>query len=166
MELDSLVAPADRVGLGMEVRLDGGARHLYLASRNLFGWLNLSDLELRVPSSIPPLPEDLAGQANAFQRIRSQVMAARLSMAQADIDTYVSGCGAALAALGVDELVLSCSDSYIGLSARVRESALVADLSARIYLSSHEDQLRVSCGHPRVYGHLDTPAPVLAHRLV
>jgi len=150
----------------MEVRPIGNVRHLFLPARRLFGWLELAELELRVPESAAPMPHVEDEPAISFQRVRSEVVSARLGMAQSDIDGYVSGCGAALATLGVDELVLRCSDSYIGLSARVRESALVADLSARIYLSSKDNQLRITCGHPRVYGHLDTPAPILIHKLV
>ncbi len=149
----------------MEVRPVGNVRHLYLPTRQLFGWLELAELELRIPPAVV-LPNQDDEPAISFQRVRSEVVSARLGMSQSNLDSYVSGCGAALAALGVDELVLRCSDSYIGVSARVRESALVADLSARIYLSEKDDQLRIACGHPRVYGHLDTPAPVLIHRLV
>ncbi len=165
--MTSALTPAQRVRLGMEVRMVANSRHLVLPTRTLFGWLELAELQLRIPDRCMIGREAHQDDtAIAFQRVRSEVMFARLIMRQGQMDTYVSGQGTVLAKLGVDELVLRCNDSYIGLSARVREAALIADVSTRIYLSCHEGQLRVSCDHPRVYGHLDTPAPVLVHKLV
>lgn len=150
----------------MEVHQAIDAKYLRLPSRVLFGWLQLDQLELRIPSSQKLAAQETGAPAKSYQRIRSDVVSARLEMRQEHLDAYVAGCGSALAALGVDELELRCCDGYVGLGARVRESALVADLSARLYLSSNGDHLRISGGQPRVYGHLDTPAPIIAHRLM
>ncbi len=166
MESQTPVAPADRVGLGMQVHQAIDAKFLRLPARVLFGWLHLDNLELRIPSSQKLAAQEGIAPAKTYQRIRSEVVSAQLQMRQEHMNAYVAGCGAALSSLGVDELELRCCEDYVGLTARVRESALVADLSARLYFSSEGDQVRISCGQPRVYGHIDTPAPIIAHRLM
>ena len=166
MESETPVAPADRVGLGMDVHQAIDAKYLRLPTRELFGWLQLDNLELKIPSSHKLAAQESSAPAKSYQRIRSDVVSAQLQMRQEDMDAYVAGLGVALSGLGVDELELRCCDGYVGLAARIRESALVADLSARLYLSSSGDRIRISCGQPRVYGHLDTPAPIIAHRLM
>ncbi len=166
MDSETPVAPADRVGLGMEVHQAIDAKYLRLPARELFGWLRLGNLELKIPSSHKLAAQESSAPAKSYQRIRSDLVSAQLQMLQEDMDAYVASCGVALSGLGVDELELRCCDGYVGLAARIRESALVADLSARFYLSSEGDSIRISCGQPRVYGHLDTPAPIIAHRLM
>lgn len=165
MERQTSIDPADRVGLGFQVRGTQQERHLFLPPRTLFGWLRLEALELQIPGPAGEAPTADA-PSELYQRVRTDAVSARLLMEPPDMDAYVAGCGAVLADLGVDELVLRSHDGYVGLSARVREAALVADLSARLYLSAVGDSLRISCGQPRVYGHLDTPAPILVSRLM
>ncbi|HUS66104.1 MAG TPA: hypothetical protein VMZ28_16240, partial [Kofleriaceae bacterium] len=154
----------DSPRLGFTFRLAGGSGLLTLGRRTFFGWLHLDRLELDVPNL--RLPVDLATGAEAFQRHRTRARAAALRMEQQDLDRFVAGRSRALEELGVEELRLACSDGSLGLSGRVREAGQAADFTARLFADADGERLRIACARAVVYGHLPTPAPLVAHRIL
>ena len=71
-----------------------------------------------------------------------------------------------LAALGITQVVARLNDGYVSVRARAADGLAAADLSFRMHVVSSGTHLRVLASHVRVLGHLPTPGPVLADRVL
>lgn len=150
--------------IALQLSEENGATLLRMPRKQLFGWLTLDELTLAIPDQFT---DSLAGQvATHYKPVRTYVLSANLLLAQEQINTYVDSLAPSMAAIGIDRLQLRSCLGHLELSARIRESTRFADLSARLQLSARGDRLRISCADARVYGYLETPAPVIAHRLL
>jgi len=150
--------------LGFAFRMLRGVGRLALEDQRFFGWLKVEHLELDVPNL--KLPLNLAEGPELFQRSRTSVRLATLSLDQTSIDRFVTMGLPDMAKHGVAELQISCCDGYIAVAARVREGNHVADLTCRVYFCGDERRLRALIADARVCGYLPTPAALLAHRLL
>src|SRR5690606_13102399 len=87
-------------------------------------------------------------------------------MEQSDLDSFLALRQAAVLDLGVEDLRAGFGDGILFLSGRVRESGLVADLTARVHVDFDQERIRFAVGRALTYGYLATPAPLLAHRIL
>ncbi|MCE9573922.1 MAG: hypothetical protein K8W52_12305, partial [Deltaproteobacteria bacterium] len=147
-------------GIPFAVRTANGAGKLALVEQDLFGWLHVDRLELEVPGP------DAAGPASRYQRRRTQVRIASLRVDQLAIDARVEAAAAALAAHGITGVAARATDGAIAISARVADGLAASDVSFRVVLTSAGLAVRALAGALRVHGHLPTPGPVIAHRVV
>jgi Tfp pilus assembly protein PilF len=151
----------DAAGIPFAVRAANGAGKLALVEQDVFGWLHVDRLELDLPGGTTA-----DGPASRYQRRRTTVRIAALRVDQAAIDARVAAVGAGLAAQGITALTARATDAAIAVSARVADGLAAADVSFRIVLTSAGLAIRALAGDLRVHGHLPTPGPVLAHRIV
>ncbi|HTJ47045.1 MAG TPA: hypothetical protein VL463_33315, partial [Kofleriaceae bacterium] len=142
-------------------RASGGGGKLALVEHDVFGWLHVDRLELDVPG------DATAGAApERFQRRRTQLRVASLKIDQRAIDARLAAATDALAQQGIAGVSARCVDGAIAVSARVADGMAAADVSFRLQITAAGLSLRVLAGAVTVHGHLPTPGPVIAHRLL
>ncbi|MEJ7602409.1 MAG: hypothetical protein WKG01_31245 [Kofleriaceae bacterium] len=71
-----------------------------------------------------------------------------------------------LAGLGITQLAARINDGFISVRARAADGLAAADLSFRIQLVSAGPHLRALASTIRVHGHLPTPGPAIADRIL
>ncbi len=151
----------DVAGIPFAVRTANGAGKLALVEQDLFGWLHVDRLELDLPGG----PE-AGAPASRYQRRRTLVRIASLRVDQAAIDARVEAAAAALAGHGITGVAARATDGAIAISARVADGLASSDVSFRVVLTAAGLGVRALAGALRIHGHLPTPGPVLAHRVV
>ncbi len=149
--------------LPFQLRRIGSAGRLVLADQAVLGWLHVDRLELEIPDAGD---FDAAALPERFQRRRTQLLIASLRVDARAIDARLVAAAPALAAQGVTAVVVRMLDGHAAITARVADGLAAADVSFRIHLAPSGLGVRVLCGEVRVHGHLPTPAPVLAHRIL
>jgi tetratricopeptide (TPR) repeat protein len=152
-----------------------GARRLpftFNATGNV-GRLGLTDLRVgpvdvqRLELEVTDLGTD-PGQtaAERFQRRRTRLHALTVRVSAASLDARVEEVRKQLGSLGVTNLHARFMDGYLSLRARAADGLAAADVSFRVSLVSAGAQLRALASHVRVHGHLPTPGPVVADRIL
>ncbi|NVB84455.1 MAG: tetratricopeptide repeat protein, partial [Kofleriaceae bacterium] len=104
--------------------------------------------------------------AERFQRRRTRLRALTTRITSAAIDERVKAASRHLAGLGIGGVTARLNDGYISVRARAADGLAAADVSFRIHLVTAGTQLRALASHIRIHGHLPTPAPVLADRIL
>jgi tetratricopeptide (TPR) repeat protein len=104
--------------------------------------------------------------AERFQRRRTRLRGLAVRIAQPALDERVAQIKKQLAGLGVTQLSARLNDGYVSVRGRAADGLAVADLSFQIHLMSSGVQLRALASAVRVHGHLPTPGPVIADRVL
>ncbi|MBL9014460.1 MAG: hypothetical protein JNL83_09800 [Myxococcales bacterium] len=137
------------------------------------GRLTLSDLTVgpllvdRLELEVTDLGTD-PGKAVAekYQRRRTRLRSVALRMTSQQVDERVAAVGRHLAGLGVSQLAARLHDGFVSIRARAADGLAAADLSFRVHFVSAGTHLRAVASTVRVHGHLPTPGPVIADRIL
>ncbi len=148
----------------MQVLKSDGETRLFLPERSVRGWVQLKELILRVPTEFSNLSD--SNSSDAYQRVRNDIVSAELEVDQQQLNQYIQAISPKLVVAGIDQLQLRLCGGYIELGARVRKQNRLADISTQLHLSPRGEVLRISCADSKIYGYLETPAPVLAHQIL
>ena len=137
------------------------------------GRLALSDLTVgpllvdRLELEVTDLGTDPGNAvAEKFQRRRTRMRSITLRMTSAQLEARVEAVRRHLASLGVSQLSARLHDGFVSMRARAAEGLAAADLSFRIHFVSSGTHLRALASTVRVHGHLPTPGPVIADRVL
>lgn len=101
-----------------------------------------------------------------FQRRRTRLRALDVRIPAAALEERVAQVRRQLAALGVTQLQARLHDGFVSVRARAADGLAAADLSFRIQLVHAGTQLRALASMVRVHGHLPSPGPVIADRIL
>ncbi len=104
--------------------------------------------------------------AEKFQRRRTRMRSITLRMTSAQLEARVESVRRHLASLGVSQLSARLHDGFVSMRARAADGLAAADLSFRIHFVSAGTHLRALASSVRVHGHLPTPGPVIADRVL
>jgi len=104
--------------------------------------------------------------AERFQRRRTRLRGLAMRIAPPALASRVAQVAKQLAALGVTQLSMRLADGHVAVRARAADGLAAADLSFQVHLVSSGVQLRALASAVRVHGHLPTPGPVIADRLL
>jgi len=127
------------------------------------GPLTIERLELEVSD----LGTDPGGaKAERFQRRRTRLRTLITRIPSSAVDQRVETVRRQLAGLGLTSVQARLHDGYISVRARAADGLAAADLSFRIHVVNAGRNLRALASHIRVHGHLPTPGPVLADRVL
>ncbi|HUS27749.1 MAG TPA: hypothetical protein VMZ53_04555, partial [Kofleriaceae bacterium] len=140
----------------------GGVGRLVLADLNVPP-LHVERLELEV-TDLGTDPGATA--AERFQRRRTRLRALTARVTSHAIDARVETVRKPLAGLGITNVSARLNDGYVSFRARAADGLAAADLSFRVHLVTSGTQLRALASHIRVHGHLPTPGPIVADRIL
>jgi tetratricopeptide (TPR) repeat protein len=148
--------------LPFQFQAHGGVGRLALSDLAL-GLFTVDHLELEVTD----LGTD-PGVTNAerFQRRRTRLRRLTVRAPAASLDQRVESVRRQLAALGITQIAARLCDGYISVRARAADGLAAADLTFRIQVVHAGTHLRMLASTIRVHGHLPTPAPLLADRIL
>ncbi len=104
--------------------------------------------------------------AERFQRRRTRLRSLAVRITAPAIEDRVTQVKKHLAGLGISQLSARLNDGYLSMRARAADGLAAADLSCHFHLVSSGTQLRALASTVRVHGHLPTPGPVIADRLL
>ncbi len=107
-----------------------------------------------------------AAAAERFQRRRTRLRLLHVRIAAAALDDRLEVVRGQLAGLGITQVQAHLGDGYISVRARAADGLAAAEISLRVHLVHAGTHLRALATHIRVHGHLPTPGPVLADRLL
>ena len=137
------------------------------------GRLALADLTvgpvhvLRLELEVTDLGTDPgAAAAERFQRRRTRLRALDVRIPASALDHRLAETRQQLAGLGITQVHARLNDGYVSVRARAADGLAAADISLRIHLVHAGTHLRAVASHIRVHGHLPTPGPVLADRVL
>ena len=154
--------PAATRRLPFHFQAHGGIGRLTLGELAV-GLVTVDKLELEV-SELGTDPG--AARAERFQRRRTRLRSLAARIAQPAIDERVAQVRKQLAGTGITQLSARLGDGYVSVRARAADGLAAADLSFHIELVRAGAQLRALASAIRVHGHLPTPGPVIADRLL
>ncbi|HET9624677.1 MAG TPA: hypothetical protein VFP84_25090, partial [Kofleriaceae bacterium] len=155
-------SPALPRRLPFQFHAHGGVGRLVLHDLPL-GLVAIDRLELEV-SELGTDPG--ATSAERFQRRRTRLRGLALRITQAELDDRVAQVRKPLAALGVTQLAARLDDGFVAVRARAADGLAAADLTFHVYVLGAGVPLRAIASAIRVHGHLPTPGPVIADRLL
>ncbi len=101
-----------------------------------------------------------------FQRRRTRLRSLTVKIPASAIEERVATVRRQLAALGVSQLSARLNDGFVSVRARAADGLAAADLSFRIQLVHAGTSLRALASVIRVHGHLPSPGPVIADRIL
>ncbi|MBS1121669.1 MAG: Tetratricopeptide 4, partial [Deltaproteobacteria bacterium] len=107
-----------------------------------------------------------ATQAERFQRRRTRLRGLTVRLASTALDDRVAHIRKHLSKLGVTQLSARLNDGFVSVRARMADGLAAAELSFRLQLVQTGAHLRVLASTVRVHGHLPTPGPVIADRIL
>lgn len=121
----------------------------------------------RLELEVADLGTDPGGaKAERFQRRRTRLRTLVTRIVAPAVDERVETVRRHLAGLGLTNVHARLHDGYISVRARAADGLAAADLSFRIHIVNAGRNLRALASHIRVHGHLPTPGPVLADRVL
>ncbi|HEU0032812.1 MAG TPA: hypothetical protein VFQ53_19405 [Kofleriaceae bacterium] len=140
----------------------GGVGRLVLADQSV-GPFVLDRLELEVTD----LGTDPGStRIERFQRRRTRLRALAIRIPGHALDRRVEQVRKPLAALGITQVSARLGDGFVSIRARAADGLAAADLSFRIQLVHAGTQLRALASTVRIHGHLPSPGPVIADRIL
>jgi tetratricopeptide (TPR) repeat protein len=154
--------PATPRRLPFHFQSHGGVGRLLLTDLAV-GLLTVDKLELEI-TELGTDPGVAA--AERFQRRRTRLRGLAMRIAPPALASRVAQVAKPLAALGVTQLSMRLADGYVAVRARAADGLAAADLSFQVHLVSFGVQLRALASAVRVHGHLPTPGPVIADRVL
>ncbi|MBV8760761.1 MAG: hypothetical protein JO257_25940 [Deltaproteobacteria bacterium] len=140
----------------------GGVGRLALTDQNV-GALHVDRLELEV-TDLGTDPGNAA--AERFQRRRTRLRSLAVRLAPAALEERVEQVRRQLSGLGITNVHARLADGYVSVRARAADGLAAADVSMRIHAVHAGTHLRALASHIRVHGHLPTPGPVVADRVL
>jgi tetratricopeptide (TPR) repeat protein len=140
----------------------GGVGRLALADLAV-GPVRIERLELEV-TDLGTDPG--AAAAERFQRRRTRLRTLDLRVPASALDARLAEIRQQLASLGITQAQARLCDGYVSVRARAADGLAAADISLRIHIVHAGAHLRALASHVRVHGHLPTPGPLLADRLL
>ena len=155
-------APANPGRLPFTFHVHGGVGRLALVDVHA-GPLHIERLELDV-TDLGTNPGN--AQAERYQRRRTRL---RTLVVRASVAALASGVEAArrhLTGLGITNVSAKLCDGFVAVRARAADGLAAADLTFRIQVANTGTQLRALASHVRVHGHLPTPGPAIADRIL
>ncbi|MGE5185381.1 MAG: hypothetical protein ACM31C_25130, partial [Acidobacteriota bacterium] len=105
-------------------------------------------------------------RAERFQRRRTRLRKLAVRVPPAALAERVEAARRHLAGLGITQVHARPADGFISVRARAADGLATADLSFRVVLACSGTHVRALASHIRVHGHLPTPGPVLADRIL
>ncbi len=109
---------------------------------------------------------DAAGPVERYQSRRTKLRALAVRLTAARITERVEQVRSHLAGLGMSHVTARLEDGFVSVKARAVDGLAAADLSFRIHLVSVGTHIRAVANTIRVHGHLPTPGPVVADRIL
>jgi lipopolysaccharide biosynthesis regulator YciM len=128
------------------------------------GPIQIERLELEV-SDLGTDPGPVVA-AERFQRRRTRLSGLQLRIQATALGERVEAARRHLAGLGITQVHARLGDGFLSVRARAADGLATADLSFRVQLVCTSTQLRALASHIRVHGHLPTPGPVIADRIL
>jgi tetratricopeptide (TPR) repeat protein len=107
-----------------------------------------------------------AAAAERFQRRRTRLRTMTVRIPARALDVRIEEVRPQLGGLGITNVAARLSDGYVSVRARAADGLAAADITMRIHLVHAGTHLRALATHVRVHGHLPTPGPVIADRVV
>ncbi|MBA3499958.1 MAG: hypothetical protein H0T65_06285, partial [Deltaproteobacteria bacterium] len=104
--------------------------------------------------------------AERFQRRRTRLRGLAVRMTTAALDERVAQVRKQLATLGLTQLHAKVGDGFVSVRARAADGLAAADLSFRIQFVNAGAHLRALATTVRIHGHLPTPGPIVADRVL
>jgi tetratricopeptide (TPR) repeat protein len=104
--------------------------------------------------------------AERYQRRRTGLRKLVVRVPTAVLEERVETARRHLAGLGITAVHARLADGFASIRARAADGLATADVSFRVVLASSGTHLRALASHIRVHGHLPTPGPVLADRIL
>lgn len=154
--------PATPRRLPFRFQAHGGIGRLALTDLSV-GLVTIDKLELEI-TELGTDPG--ATVAERFQRRRTRLRSLAMRFAAPALDARIAQVRKYLAGLGITQLSARLNDGFVSVRARAADGLAAADLSFHIHLVSSGTQLRALASAVRVHGHLPTPGPVIADRLL
>ena len=155
-------APANPRRLPFTFHAHGGVGRLALVDIHA-GPLHIERLELDV-TDLGTNPGTV--QAEKFQRRRTRLRTLAVRAPVAALDAGVEAARRHLAGLGITHVGAKLCDGFVAVRARAADGLAAADLTFRIQLANTGTHLRALASHVRVHGHLPTPGPAIADRIL
>jgi len=140
----------------------GGVGRLALESMSV-GPLIVDRLELEV-TDLGTDPG--AAVAERYQRRRTRLRSISMRITASRLDERLEQVRRHLAGLGITQISARLHDGFISIRARAADGLAAADLSFRIHFVSAGTHLRALASTVRVHGHLPSPGPVIADRIL
>ncbi|MBE7450125.1 MAG: tetratricopeptide repeat protein [Kofleriaceae bacterium] len=151
--------------LPFQLRSAGDGVRLALGDLEAIGNLRV-DLELEVPAAADEAALPVAQALERYQRRRTKLGTLEVRVDQAALDRHVAARAAALAAAGFTDVRARIGEGEVSVTARVTDGLTSADVSFLVVAVARGGVVRVLATAARVHGHLPTPGPVLAHRIL
>jgi len=107
-----------------------------------------------------------AAVAERYQRRRTRLRSISMRITASRLDERLEQVRRHLAGLGVTQISARLHDGFISIRARAADGLAAADLSFRIHFVSAGTHLRALASTVRVHGHLPSPGPVIADRIL
>ncbi|HEY6037142.1 MAG TPA: tetratricopeptide repeat protein, partial [Kofleriaceae bacterium] len=107
-----------------------------------------------------------SAQAERYQRRRTRLRMLAVRAPAAALDAGIETARRHLAGLGITQVAARLCDGFIAVRARAADGLAVADVTFRIQVANTGTHLRALASHIRVHGHLPTPGPVIADRIL
>jgi Tfp pilus assembly protein PilF len=120
-------------------------------------------LELEVAE---PGTDSGVDHAERYQRRRTRLLSLAIRVPTATLDERVAHARRHLAGLGITNVAARLADGYVSVRARAADGLAASDVTFRILLANTGTQLRALASHIRVHGHLPSPGPVIADRIL
>ncbi len=127
------------------------------------GPLHIERLELDV-TDLGTDPGSAA--AERYQRRRTRLRALSIRALAATIDEHVEAARRHLAGLGITQVLVRLCDGFVSVRARAADGLAAADVTFRVHIANTGTHLRALASAIRVHGHLPTPGPVIADRIL
>ena len=140
----------------------GGVGRLALTDLTV-GPIGIDKLELEV-TELGTDPG--AAAAERFQRRRTRLRGLAMRITQPSLDARVVQIARQLSGTGLTQLAARLDDGYVSVRARAADGLAAADLSFHVELVDAGTQLRAMASAIRIHGHLPTPGPVIADRVL
>ncbi|MDX2092524.1 MAG: tetratricopeptide repeat protein, partial [Kofleriaceae bacterium] len=152
--------------LTFSVHALGGVSRLSLSPKDL-GPLQIERLELEVADPTTAITASQAAPiAERYQRRRTRLRSLALRISSLHLEARVAQVTRQLAGLGITQLSARLNDGFISVRARAADGLAAADLSFRVHFATAGSHLRALGSTVRVHGHLPTPGPVIADRIL
>ncbi len=104
--------------------------------------------------------------AERFQRRRTRLRSIEVRAGASALALRVADIRKHLAGLGITQLAARMCDNFVSVRARAADGLAAADVSFRIVLANAGVNLRALASAVRVHGHVPTPGPVIADRIL